>query len=127
MPRRRLPCKHKSMEYACMSEEGNGPAGRQKGGIARAATLSEDRRREIARQAAQARWGVRATHRGNFLKDFGIDVDCYVLDDATKTPVISQRGMGQAIGFSRRGSRLIVFVKSKTMDDYIGRDLREKI
>ena len=103
------------------------PTGRAKGGIARAAALSDDRKQEIARRAAQARWGVRATHRGSFLKDFGIDVDCYVLDDATKTPVISQRGMGQAIGFSRRGSRLTVFVKSKTMDGYIGRDLREKI
>ncbi len=103
------------------------PIGRAKGGIARAAALSDDRRQEIARRAAQARWGVRATHRGNFLKDFGIDVDCYVLDDASKTPVISQRGMGQAIGFSRRGSRLTVFVKSKTMDDYIGRDLMKKI
>ncbi len=103
------------------------PIGRAKGGIARAAALSNDRRQEIARRAAQARWGVRATHKGSFLKDFGIDVDCYVLDDATKTPVISQRGMGQAIGFSRRGSRLTVFVKSKTMDGYIGRDLRQKI
>jgi P63C domain len=43
------------------------------------------------------------------------------------TPVISQRGMGQAIGFSRRGSRLTVFANSKTMEEYIGRDLREKI
>ncbi|MGH6923169.1 MAG: P63C domain-containing protein [Propylenella sp.] len=110
-----------------MSEDRNEPAGRQLGGIARAAALSGERRQEIARQAALARWGARATHRGNFLKDFGIDVDCYVLDDANKTAVISQRGMGQAIGFSRRGSRLTVFVNSKTMDGYIGRDLREKI
>jgi hypothetical protein len=70
---------------------------------------------------------VPASHKGNFLADFGIDVDCYVLDDTNKTAVISQRGMGQAIGFSRRGSRLTVFVNSKTMEDYIGRDLREKI
>lgn len=35
--------------------------------------------------------------------------------------------MGSAIGFSRRGSRLKVFVSSKAMDDYIGRELREKI
>jgi hypothetical protein len=110
-----------------MSEKRDNPAGRQKGGIARAAALSDNRRQEIARLAALARWGARATHKGNFLKDFDIDVDCYVLDDPVKTPVISQRGMGQAIGFSRRGSRLTVFVNSKTMDDYIGRDLREKI
>jgi hypothetical protein len=35
--------------------------------------------------------------------------------------------MGEAIGFSKRGSRLTVFVGSKTMDEFIGRDLREKI
>src|ERR1700684_3536178 len=99
------------------------------GGAKRAKALAPDRRAEIARDAANARWGkaVRASHKGNFLADFGVDVDCYVLDDATKTAVISQRGMGQAIGFSRRGSRLMVFVNSKTMEDYIGRDLREKI
>lgn len=44
-----------------------------------------------------------------------------------KTAVISQRGMGQAIGFSRRGSRLGVFAASKQMEPYIGRELREKI
>ena len=35
--------------------------------------------------------------------------------------------MGQAIGFSRRGSRLTVFANSQTMDGYLGRELREKI
>jgi hypothetical protein len=96
------------------------------GGRARAEILPPDRKREIAQRAAAARW-LAATHRGNFKKDFGLDIDCYVLNDAVKTAVISQSGMGQAIGFSRRGSRLTVFVNSKTMDDYIGRDLREKI
>ena len=50
-----------------------------------------------------------------------------MLNDASKTAVISQRGMAQAIGFSRRGSRLTVFVNSQTMDGYIGRDLKDKI
>ena len=97
------------------------------GGVRRAEILPAERRAEIAKRAAEARWVVHAFRKGNFLKDFGIDIDCYVLDDATKTPVISQRGMGQAIGFSRRGSRLIVFVNSKQMDEFIGRELREKI
>jgi len=44
--------------------------------------------------------GARATHKGNFKEDFGIDVDCYVLDDEQKTAVISQRGMGATLGFS---------------------------
>ncbi|HWX13798.1 MAG TPA: P63C domain-containing protein [Methylocella sp.] len=98
----------------------------QAGGRARAEILPPERKQEIARKAAQARW-LAATHRGNFKKDFGLDIDCYVLNDALKTAVISQRGMGQAIGFSKRGSRLPVFVNSKTMDGYIGRDLRAKI
>ena len=114
-----------------MDEEKNEDKQRagQIGGAKRAKALAPARRAEIAREAANARWGrvVSASHKGNFLADFGVDVDCYVLDDANKTAVISQRGMGQAIGFSRRGSRLTVFVNSKQMERYIGRDLREKI
>jgi hypothetical protein len=105
-------------------------SGRAKGGVARAELLSAEERRAIAKKGAIARWGekpLRVLHKGNFKEEFGIDVDCYVLDDAQKTPVISKRGMGQAIGFSRRGDRLTVFVNSKTMRDYIGRDIKEKI
>jgi hypothetical protein len=96
---------------------------------ARARALTRERRREIAEKGAAARWGkvYSAIYKGNFLEHFGVDVDCYVLDDLAKTAVISQRGMGQAIGFSRRGERFKVFVNSQTMDGYIGRDLREKI
>jgi hypothetical protein len=96
---------------------------------ARAESLPATRRSEIASKAAAKRWGktYRALNSGNFLADFGIDVECHVLNDPSKTAVISQRGMGQAIGFSKRGSRLGVFVSSKTMDGYIGRELREKI
>ena len=104
--------------------------GRAKGGVARAKALSAEERQTIAKKAAIARWGgkpLHALYKGNFKEDFGIDVECYVLDDTQKTPVISKRGMGEAIGFSRRGDRLTVFVNSKTMEDYIGRDLKEKI
>ena len=64
---------------------------------------------------------LQALHTGNFKEHFGIDVDCYVLNDTAKTAVISQRGMAQAIGFSKRGDRLTVFAGSKTMEDYLGR------
>lgn len=96
---------------------------------ARTESLSPTRRSEIASKASAKRWGktYKAINSGNFLADFGIDVECHVLDDPSKTAVISQRGMGQAIGFSKRGSRLGVFVGSKTMDGYIGRDLRQKL
>lgn len=100
------------------------------GGAARAEALSPEERREIAVKAAAARWGgklARATHRGSFLNDFGIDVECYVLDDEQKTAVISQRGMGQTLGMGIGGSRLHRFVKSKRMAPHVGPELNEKL
>jgi hypothetical protein len=101
-------------------------AGRQ-GGLRRAEALSDEQKKDIAQRAALARWGAKATHRGNFKEQFGIDVDCYVLDDATKTAVISQRGMGAALGMGVSGSRLPRFVNSKLMAEYVGPELREKL
>lgn len=98
-----------------------------KGGFARSEVLTKEKRAEIAKKAAIARWGIKATHRGNFKKDFGIDVDCYVLDDEQKTAVISQRGMGEAIGLGEGGSRLPVFIKGKKIAPFIGRELSEKL
>lgn len=99
------------------------------GGRARAASLSPEKKREIAIKAAAARWGKlpQATHRGNFKQDFGIDVDCYVLNDAQKTAVISQRGMGAAIGLGVGGSRLPSFIRGKIISRYLGRELMGKI
>jgi P63C domain len=108
--------------------------GAAKGGEARANKLSPERRKEIARAAIQARWEKagksplpRATHKGNFKEDFGIDVDCYVLNDDAKTAVISQRGMGQALGLGRVGSRLPRFVRGKAISKFVGPELREKL
>jgi len=99
----------------------------QIGGVQRAKALAPSRRSEIAKRAASARWGSRATHKGNFKDDFGIDVDCYVLDDEQKTAVISQRGMGAALGFSEGGSRLPAFVKGAKIAPFVGRELAEKL
>jgi hypothetical protein len=101
--------------------------GRQKGGVARAAALTDERKKEIAQRGALARWGAQATHRGNFKEEFGIEVDCYVLNDPGKTAVISQRGMGAALGMGVSGSRLPRFVNGKAMADYVGPELREKL
>jgi hypothetical protein len=101
------------------------------GGAKRAAVLPPARRLEIARQGAAARWGkpaMHATHKGSFKEEFGIDVDCYVLDDAHKTAVMSQRGMAEAIGLSPgSGGRLPAFLGAERMANYIGRELREKL
>lgn len=104
--------------------------GRAKGGVARAESLTLEQRREIAKKAAVARWGAKdlqATHKGNFKEDFGIEVECYVLNDVQKTAVISQRGMGTAIGLGEGGSRLPVFIKGKTISKYLGPELQEKL
>jgi hypothetical protein len=103
------------------------PTGKAKGGIARAEALTPEERRSIAKKAAAARWGLRATHRGNFKEDFGIDVDCYVLDDEQKTAVVSQSGMAAAIGLSRRGNAFPRFADSKSMASHVGAQLREKV
>ena len=107
-----------------MSDE---PSGRAKGGVARAQKLSPEKKSEISRNAAVARWGTKATHVGNFKKELGLDVDCYVLGDSQKTPVISQTGMARALGFSPRGNALPRFLGTIAMADYGGAELKQKL
>jgi hypothetical protein len=108
--------------------------GAAKGGDARAQQLTPDRRREIARAAIEARWAKagkeplpKATHKGTFKEEFGSDVDCYVLNDEQKTAVISQTGMGQALGLSSRGNAFPRFLASKAMEGFVSAPLRQKI
>lgn len=68
-----------------------------------------------------------ATHKGSFEEEFGLDINCYVLDDQKKTAVISQRDMGLALGLGEGGSRLPRFVSGKTISTYVGPELREKL
>lgn len=73
-------------------------------------------------------WEIRATHRGNFKEHFGIDVECYVLDDAQKTAVISKRGMSEALGLDKSsGTALTRFVRGAKMASYLGGELLEKL
>lgn len=110
-----------------MSGDEGEVTGRAKGGIARAESLSEEERKEIARKAATARWGVKAIHRGNFQDQLGIDVECYVLEDAERSAVISQTGMARALGLSSRGNALPRFLSNKVMSDAVGAELKKKI
>lgn len=101
-----------------------------KGGLARAEKLLPEDRRQIAIKAATARWGekeLQATHKGSFHKDFGIDVECYVLNDVHKTAVISQRGMGAALSLGEGGRRLPLFIKGEKIAPYIGDELARKL
>lgn len=62
------------------------PKGRAKGGLARAAKLSPERRREIARQAAAARWSGASPARPR-----KANPDVALRRDAAKLSVLDQR------------------------------------
>ena len=110
------------------SPEGGFADAEKGGGIARAESLSSEERKAIARKAAVARWGLVAIHKGNFKEEFGIDVDCYVLNDDAKTAVISKRGMGAALGYTGQGgTNFLRLIKQKTMSEYVGPELAQKI
>ncbi len=102
------------------------PSGRAKGGIARREALSPQERENIARRAAAARWGYKASHKGSFEEHFGTDVECYVLNDEQKTAVISQRGMAEAIGLSSRGNAIPRLLGTRAMADAVGAEVRQK-
>ena len=104
--------------------------GRAKGGKKRAEVLSAEERSAIAAKGAAARWGekpIQAIRKGTFKEEFGTDVECYVLNDPNKTAVISQKGMGRALGLSNRGNAFPRFLASKAMTESIGAQLREKL
>lgn len=103
---------------------------RANGGLARAKSLTPERRKEIARNAALAKYKkpLKALYKGNFRDDFGFDVDCYVLNDDKRSAVISQRGMGIALGLSGSGGAAFTrFANGKTIRKYLGPDLLQKI
>jgi hypothetical protein len=110
--------------------KGSDVTGRARGGMKRAELLSPEERRVIAIKGATARWGekpLKATHKGSFKEEFGIDVECYVLNDPEKTAVISQSGMGRALGLSHRGNAFPRFLSSKGMAGTLGAQLTKKI
>lgn len=104
--------------------------GKARGGVARREALAPARRSEIATNAARARWGNKpllASHKGNFKERLGVDVECYVLDDAEKTAVISQTGMARALGLAPRGSVFPKFIGSQAMAESVSTELRNKV
>lgn len=98
------------------------------GGLARAKKLGPEATKAQATKAALARWGAKATHKGNFKDEFGFDVECYVLNDEKKTAVISQAGMGDALGLvSTSSDRVHRLLGSKAIVPYVSRELSEKL
>src|SRR4051812_4708762 len=95
-----------------------------KGGKSRARSLTTDQRRQIARQAAQARWArisdptrlPVATHYAP-LQIGTVTVDAYRLDDGRR--MLSKAAMAAALGLQSKGGN--AFVRSLTRPALRGR------
>lgn len=88
---------------ACIMTTPSIKTGRSKGGSARAASLTPEKRSAIAKKAAEAKHNKPlplATHKG-LLKIGEAEIQCFVLDDGRR--VISGRGLTTAIGMKGRG------------------------
>lgn len=108
--------------------------GASKGGKARAAKLLAKERSSIAKQAADARWGIpKADFEGELILG-DLVIPCAVLDDGTR--LLSERGFSKAIGIKRSGShwqrrkadefggaQLPVFISANNLKPFIGNEL----
>lgn len=78
--------------------------GRARGGVAKAAGMTPDKRKELSQKMLAAKKGIaklpKATHSG-MLKIGDVEILCFVLDDGRR--VVSGRGLTSAIGMKGRG------------------------
>lgn len=102
-----------------MSEDKKEPKGKAKGGVARAKSLTSKQRSDQAKKGAAARWGYKATHKGSFIEEFGIDAECYVLDDPDKTVVVSKAGLGRLLGLGVHGKEVDRLLSAQYMAPYV--------
>ncbi|HHN8625876.1 TPA: P63C domain-containing protein [Enterobacter hormaechei] len=113
-----------------MSDDKKDPKGKAKGGIARAKSLTKEQRSDIAKKAAAARWKdkpLKATHKGSFMEEFGIDTECYVLDNESKTAVVTKTGLAKLIGLGERVKDIDRVLNAQYMQDYVDAVLLEKM
>lgn len=111
-----------------------GVPARAAGGTARAAALSSDERREIARKAAKARWArnlPQATHQGA-LRFGDIEIEVAVLDNGQR--VITQTGFMAGLGrirpvkgrgrqYYRNSANLPAFLTAQNLKPFVNEDL----
>lgn len=108
------------------------------GGIARAASLTPERKAEIAKKAAAARWGGAGSLRAEFgspdkpLVIGEVEIPCYVLEDGTR--VLARAGVIRAIGRTgkAKGGRQYdeefqtpVFLTASNLKPFISQDILE--
>ena len=92
----------------CQMMEADKNNAKAKGGHARAESLTDNERSQIAKKAAETRWNAlqslpKATHGDpdHPLKIGGIEIPCYVLDTGTR--VITHRGLQTSLGMPISG------------------------
>lgn len=113
-----------------MNDDNKEPKGKAKGGIARAESLTKEQRSEIAKKGAAARWAskpLKATHKGNFKDYFGVNAECYILDDQTKTPVVTKTGLAKLLGIGELARDIDRLLESPYMREHGDPELRAKM
>lgn len=133
-----------------MENDDSEVSGRAKGGIARAASLTPERRSEIARAAVAARWEKQANaepeaglltpeeeaaieqepvaaagmptaiHRGQ-LNIVGLEVPCYVLDNGVR--VIGRTAATEVLTGIRGGGALEKYIAVRALEPFISKDM----
>lgn len=110
----------------------DGTKGRAAGGRARAKSLSPERRREIARKAAESRWTKdlsEAMHTGSIHLG-NAEISCAVLDDGTR--IVTQSDMMRALGRARQAKgrgyydsdvNMPAFLSAKNLKPFIPKEL----
>lgn len=98
----------------------------EKGGLARAESLSPAKRSQIASKAAKALWGLPKVLKSGVLPIGGGEIECFVLETGER--VLSTRGVMKAMGRRWRGRKytgtdLPVFLEARNLAPFIGDDL----
>lgn len=113
---------------------------KKKGGDARSKALTSERKSEIAKDAAKARWeddSAEIAKNAGILRLGDIEIPCAVLEDGTR--VLSERAITKALGGKRGGSHwrrlkenpdganLPVFLSANNYKPFINKDLSDAL
>jgi hypothetical protein len=118
------------------SEHNEQASGRARGGHERARRLTPEKRAEMARKAAEARWDRKVNEvicgsPDNPLRIGDVDLECYVLEDGTR--VLTQSTFLEAIGRHRRPNlrrerddELPSILQGKAINPFISDEVKAK-
>lgn len=110
-------------------------SGKAKGGKARAAKLTPEQRKASALKAAAAKRELAALPEVFYgspdtpLEIGGVKLECYVLDDADKTRIITAGAAGVGLGFhpASASARLVNLVTSERITSFVNKELLDQL